>query len=223
VARHGKAAGTYDRQSMARYFDIHPDNPQPRLIGKVVDLLRSDALIAYPTDSCYALGCRVGNTHGLERIRQIRQLDDRHHFTLVCANFTQLGSLVHLDNAVFRAIRAATPGSYTFILPAERDVPRRVLQPRKRTVGVRIPAHTVTQALLAELGEPLLSSTLLLPGEDDPLTEGWVIADRLEHVVDAVIDSGDCGAMPTTVIDFSDGYPVVVRRGAGDPARFEEE
>jgi tRNA threonylcarbamoyl adenosine modification protein (Sua5/YciO/YrdC/YwlC family) len=206
---------------MARYFDIHPDNPQPRLIGKVADILREDGLIAYPTDSCYALGCRVGNKAGLDRIRAIRHLDDNHHFTLMCADFAQLGSLVHLDNAVFRAVKAATPGSYTFILPADKEVPRRVLHPKKRTVGVRIPAHTVAQALLAELGEPLLSSTLLLPGEEAPRAEGWEIKDLLDNLVDAVIDAGECGAVPTTVIDFSGGEPVILRRGAGDPSRFE--
>jgi tRNA threonylcarbamoyl adenosine modification protein (Sua5/YciO/YrdC/YwlC family) len=210
----------YD-SDMARFFDIHPDNPQPRLVARVVDVLRSDGLIAYPTDSCYALGCRIGNRAGLDRIRSIRNLDDHHHFTLVCANFAQLGQLVHLDNAVFRAIKSATPGRYTFIVPADKEVPRRVLHPKKRTVGVRIPAHTVTQALLAELGEPLLSSTLLLPCDESPMTQGWEIKERLDSVLDAVIDSGDCGDVPTTVIDFSDGDPVVVRRGAGDPTPFE--
>lgn len=206
---------------MAKYFDVHPDNPQPRAIGQVVDLVRDGALIAYPTDSCYALGCQLGNRDGLERIRRIRQLDDKHHFTLVCREFGQLGQFVHIDNAVFRSIKAATPGSYTFILPATKEVPRQMLHPKKKTVGVRIPDHVTTQALLAELGEPLLSSTLLLPGEDDPLTQGWEIKDRLDPDLDAVVDSGDCGAEPTTVIDFSDGAPEVVRVGAGDPAPFE--
>ena len=206
---------------MARYFDIHPENPQPRLIDKVVEILRSDGLIAYPTDSCYALGCRMGNKDGLDRIRAIRHLDDKHHFTLVCHDFVQLGQLVHLDNAVFRAVKAATPGGYTFILPADRDVPRRVLQPRKRTVGVRIPDHAVAQALLTAFGEPLLSSTLLLPGEAEPPTQGWQIKEDLDHVLDAVIDSGETGSVPTTVVDFSSGEPEIVRVGTGDPARFE--
>ena len=206
---------------MARYFDIHPENPQLRLIDKVVEILRNDGLIAYPTDSCYALGCRVGNQDGLDRIRAIRQLDDKHHFTLVCHDFAQLGQLVHLDNAVFRAVKAATPGGYTFILPADRDVPRRVLHPKKRTIGVRIPDHVVAQALLVELGEPLLSSTLLLPGHEEPLTDGWTIKEALDHVVDVVLDAGECGREPTTVVDWSEGYPEVVRVGAGDPARFE--
>ncbi|HEY3751199.1 MAG TPA: L-threonylcarbamoyladenylate synthase [Pseudonocardiaceae bacterium] len=206
---------------MARYFDVHPDNPQRRSIAQVIDIVRADGLIAYPTDSCFALGSQLGNKDGIDRIRAIRHLDDRHHFTLVCADFAQLGQLVLLNNAVFRAVKASTPGSYTFILRASNEVPRRLLHPKKKTVGVRIPDHTVTQALLAELGEPLLSSTLLLPGEEEPMTQGWDIKERLDHVVDAVVDSGDCGTEPTTVIDFSDDEPVIVRRGAGDTSRFE--
>ncbi|MFI7122367.1 L-threonylcarbamoyladenylate synthase [Amycolatopsis sp. NPDC049868] len=206
---------------MARYFDVHPENPQRRAIGQVVDILREDGLIAYPTDSCFALGCQLGNKQGIDRIRSIRKLDDRHHFTLVCQDFAQLGQFVHVDNAVFRAVKASTPGSYTFILPATKEVPRRLLHAKKKTVGVRIPDHVVTQALLGELGEPLLSSTLLLPDQEEPMTQGWDIKERLEHVVDAVIDSGDCGVEPTTVIDFSSGEPEIVRRGAGDTTRFE--
>jgi tRNA threonylcarbamoyl adenosine modification protein (Sua5/YciO/YrdC/YwlC family) len=206
---------------MARYFDVHPENPQPRAIGQAVAIIRSGGLVAYPTDSCYALGCQIGDRAGLDRIRTIRQLDDSHHFTLVCSDFAQLGQLVQLDNAVFRAVKAATPGQYTFILPATKEVPRRLLHPKKRTVGVRIPEHVVTHALLAELGEPLVSSTLLLPGEDEPMTQGWEIKDTLDQVLDAVIDSGDCGETPTTVVDFSSGDPQITRLGAGDPSRFE--
>ncbi|MFC9254526.1 L-threonylcarbamoyladenylate synthase [Amycolatopsis thailandensis] len=206
---------------MARYFDVHPENPQRRAIGQVVEILREDGLIAYPTDSCFALGCQLGNRQGIDRIRSIRKLDDRHHFTLVCQDFAQLGQFVHVDNAVFRAVKASTPGSYTFILPATKEVPRRLLHAKKKTVGVRIPDHVVTQALLGELGEPLLSSTLLLPDQEEPMTQGWDIKEHLEHVVDAVIDSGDCGVEPTTVIDFSSGEPEIVRRGAGDTSRFE--
>jgi tRNA threonylcarbamoyl adenosine modification protein (Sua5/YciO/YrdC/YwlC family) len=206
---------------MAKYFDVHPDNPQPRTIAQVADSVRSGALIAYPTDSCYALGCRLGNRDGIERIRTIRHLDDRHHFTLVCQDFAQLGQFVHVDKDVFRAVKASTPGSYTFILPATKEVPRMLQHPKKKTVGVRIPDHMVTQALLAELGEPLLSSTLLMPDEDEPMTQGWEIKDRLDHMLDAVVDSGDCGTEPTTVIDFSGGEAEIVRRGAGDVARFE--
>ncbi|GHB06733.1 MULTISPECIES: L-threonylcarbamoyladenylate synthase [Streptomyces] len=206
---------------MAKYFDVHPDNPQPRAVRQIADSVREGALIAYPTDSCYALGCRLGNREGMDRIRTIRHLDDRHHFTLVCQDFAQLGQFVRLDNDVFRALKASTPGSYTFILPATREVPRMLQHPKKKTVGVRIPDHVATQALLAELGEPLVSSTLLLPGEEEPMTQGWEIKDRLDHVVDAVVDSGDCGTEPTTVVDFSSGRPEIVRRGAGDASRFE--
>ncbi|UVS80022.1 t(6)A37 threonylcarbamoyladenosine biosynthesis protein RimN [Actinokineospora sp. UTMC 2448] len=208
-------------QRMAKYFDVHPDNPQRRSISQVVDLLRADGLIAYPTDSCYALGCVLGNRDGIDRIRSIRGLDDRHHFTLMCRDFAQLGQFAHVGNTVFRAIKAATPGSYTFILPATKEVPRRLMHPKKRTVGARIPQHPVAQALLAELGEPMLSSTLLLPDEAEPMTQGWEIKEALDHVLDAVVDSGDCGTEPTTVVDFSDDEPVVLRRGAGDPDRFE--
>jgi tRNA threonylcarbamoyl adenosine modification protein (Sua5/YciO/YrdC/YwlC family) len=206
---------------MAQYFDVHPDNPQPRAVRQIADSVREGALIAYPTDSCYALGCRLGNREGMDRIRTIRHLDDRHHFTLVCQDFAQLGQFVRLDNDVFRALKASTPGSYTFILPATREVPRMLQHPKKKTVGVRIPDHVATQALLAELGEPLVSSTLLLPGEEEPMTQGWEIKDRLDHVLDAVVDSGDCGTEPTTVVDFSSGRPEIVRRGAGDASRFE--
>ncbi|MET8825717.1 L-threonylcarbamoyladenylate synthase [Streptomyces sp. NPDC004610] len=206
---------------MAKYYDVHPDNPQPRTIGQIADSIRADALIAYPTDSCYALGCRIGSRDGIDRIRSIRHLDDRHHFTLVCQDFAQLGQFVRVDNDVFRAIKASTPGSYTFILPATKEVPRMLQHPKKKTVGVRIPDHVVTQALLHALGEPLLSSTLLLPDEEEPLTQGWEIKDRLDHVLDGVVDSGDCGTEPTTVIDFSDGEAEIVRRGAGDTSRFE--
>jgi tRNA threonylcarbamoyl adenosine modification protein (Sua5/YciO/YrdC/YwlC family) len=206
---------------MARYFDVHPDNPQPRLIAQVVELLRAGGLIAYPTDSCYALGCRVGDRAGLDRLREIRKLDDKHHFTLVCQDFAQLGQYVQISNSVFRLVKASTPGGYTFILPATREVPRQLWHPKKRTIGVRIPAHTVTQALLAELGEPLLSSTLLLPGEEEPMTQGWEIKERLDHQVDAVIDAGECGTIPTTVVDLSGEGPEIIRRGAGDPAPFE--
>jgi tRNA threonylcarbamoyl adenosine modification protein (Sua5/YciO/YrdC/YwlC family) len=206
---------------MARYFDIHPADPQPRMIAQVADIIRAGGVIAYPTDSCYALGCQLGNTDGIARIRAIRGLDDRHHLTLVCQDFAQLGQFARVANSVFRAVKAATPGSYTFILPATREVPRRLQHPGKKTVGVRITQHVVTRALLAELGEPLVSSTLLLPGQDEPMTEGWQINDQLGHVLDAVIDSGDCSTEPTTVIDFSGDEPEILRRGAGDTSAFE--
>jgi tRNA threonylcarbamoyl adenosine modification protein (Sua5/YciO/YrdC/YwlC family) len=206
---------------VARYFDVNPDNPQARSIRQVVDVVREGGLIAYPTDSCFALGCQIGNKDGLDRIREIRRLDDRHHFTLVCRDFAQLGQFVQVSNSVFRLVKASTPGNYTFILPATREVPRRLLHPKKKTVGVRVPKHAVVQALLEELGEPLLSTTLLLPGDEEPMTQGWEIKDRLDSVIDAVIDSGDCGVEPTTVVDLSGDEPEILRYGAGDTSRFE--
>ncbi len=206
---------------MARYLDVHPDNPQPRAIEQVVAALRDDALIAYPTDSGYALGCQLGNRDGRDRILRIRELDERHHFTLVCKDFAQLGQFVHVDNAAFRAIKAATPGPYTFILPATREVPRRLMHPKKRTVGVRIPDHVVACAILEALGEPLLSSTLILPGQTEAPTSGWEIKEELDHVVDVVIESGETPAQPSTVVDWSEGVPEILRYGAGDPTRFE--
>src|ERR1700730_4949952 len=195
---------------MARYFDIHPANPQRPTIVQIADIVRAGGVIAYPTDSCYALGCQLGNKDGIARIRSIRHLDERHHLTLVCQDFAQLGQFVYVAKPVFRAIKAAT-----------KEVPRRLQHPGKKTVGVRIPRHVVAQAVLAELGEPLVSSTLLLPDQDEPMTHGWQIAEQLEHAVDAVIDSGDCGTEPTTVIDFSQQEPEIVRRGAGDTSIFE--
>src|ERR1700759_4897341 len=206
---------------MARYFDIHPANPQRRAITQVADIVRAGGVIAYPTDSCYALGCQFGDKDGITRIRSIRQLDDRHHLTLVCQDFAQLGQFVQVSNSVFRALKAATPGSYTFILDATKEVPRRLQHPGKKTVGGRIPDHAPTRALLAELGGPLVSSTLLLPGQDEPMTQGWEINEEIGQSLDAVIDSGDCGPEPTTVIDLSGDEPEIVRRGAGDPAPFE--
>ena len=208
-------------EHMARYVDVHPRNPQPRNIAQVAELLREGALIAYPTDSCYALGCAVDSPTGADRMRRIRHLDPHHHFTLVCANFSQLGEYVQLDTSAFRMIKAATPGPYTFILPATKEVPRRFADPKKRTVGVRIPDHPVVRSLLEELGAPLVSTTLLLPGATEPMTDGWLIKETLDHVVDVVIDAGECGREPSTVVNWSDGYPEVVRVGAGDVARFE--
>jgi len=205
---------------VARYLDIHPVNPQPRLIEQVVSLLRDDGLIAYPTDSGYALGIQLGNRAGLDRMRTIRQLDEKHHFTLVCHDFAQLGSLVHLDNSLFRTVKSATPGPYTFILPATSEVPRRLMAPKKRSVGVRMPDHVLVQALLEALGEPLISTTLVLPGEIEPMTEGWQIKDELDQLLDAVIE-GEAGSLPTTVVDFTSGLPEITRYGAGDPNRFE--
>jgi tRNA threonylcarbamoyl adenosine modification protein (Sua5/YciO/YrdC/YwlC family) len=205
---------------VARFVDVHPDNPQPRLVKQVADALRNDELIAYPTDSGYALGSRLGNREGRDRILRIRGLDDKHHFTLMCRDFSQMGQFVHVENSSFRAIKAATPGPYTFILPATGEVPRRLMHPKKRTVGVRIPEHTFVQALLEELEEPLLTSTLILPGEEEPRTLGWELKEELDHLVDLVVEAGETPAQPTTVVDWSEGAPEVIRRGGGDPDRF---
>jgi len=207
---------------VARYVDVHPDNPQPRVIAQVADAIREDALIAYPTDSGYALGCRLDSREGRDRILAIRELDDKHHLTLMCSDFAQLGQFVQISNNAFRAISAATPGPYTFILPATTTVPRRLMHPKKRTVGVRIPDHAVCRALVDELGEPLQTSSLILPGEIEPRALGWEIKEELDHAVDLIVESGEVLAEPTTVIDWSEGFPEVVRRGAGDPGRFEE-
>ncbi len=207
---------------MARYLDVHPDNPQPRALAQVAEIITDGGLVAYPTDSGYALGCRLGNRDGLERIRVLRQLSERHHFTLVCSEFAQLGQYVQMDNDVFRAVKAATPGPYTFILKATREAPKVMLHPKKKSVGVRVPRHTTALALLNTLGEPLMSSTLILPGAPEPMTEGWLVNDELGAQLDAVLDSGDCGLEPTTIVDFSDDEVEIVRYGAGDPSPFEE-
>lgn len=206
---------------MAHYLEVHPVDPQPRSIGQAVAALNDGGLVAYPTDSGYALGATMGNHDAVRRIREIRRHDARHHYTLVCADFAQMGQLVKLDNSAFRAIKAATPGPYTFILPATAEVPRRLAHPRKKTVGVRIPDHRVVAALLRGLGEPLLSSTLILPGDTEPLTDGRTVKDVLDRAVDVVLDDGRAGVPePTTVVDWSGGFPDVVREGAGDPERF---
>jgi tRNA threonylcarbamoyl adenosine modification protein (Sua5/YciO/YrdC/YwlC family) len=207
---------------MARYIDVHPENPQPRVIDQLVALLKDDALIALPTDSGYALVSRLDNHAGKDRILNIRDLDDKHHFTLLCKDFSQLGNFVKVDNTVFRAIKGVTPGPYTFILEATREVPRRLMHPKKKTVGVRIPDHAIVHALVDAMGEPLMASTLILPGEEEPRSMGWDIKEELDHLVEAVVEAGECPATPTTVVDYSDGTPVVVRRGAGDPDRFED-
>ncbi|MCC2592874.1 threonylcarbamoyl-AMP synthase [Tessaracoccus sp. OS52] len=206
---------------MAQYYDVHPDNPQPRSLAQVSSILEDGGLVAYPTDSCYALGCLLGNAEGLQRIRRIRKLDDKHHFTLVVDEFAKLGPYVDMDNRVFRAVKAATPGRYTFILHATKEVPKMMQHPKKRSVGVRIPDHRTTLSLLETLGAPLMSSTLLLPGQEDPPVDGWTVKELLDHEVDAVLDSGDCGVEPTTVVDFTGEVPEIVRVGAGDPAPFE--
>ena len=204
---------------MAQYFSVHPENPQPRLVRHAVEIIREGGVIAYPTDSCYALGCHIGDKAAMERIRRIRDVDERHHFTLVCRNLSEVGQFAKVDNLQYRLIRANTPGSYTFILRATRDVPRRLLTPR-HTIGVRIPNHVVAQALLEALGEPLLSSTLILPAHGQPLNDAQEIRRFLEHQVDLVIDAGPCGGEVTTVIDLATDAPRLVREGRGDIRPF---
>lgn len=205
---------------MSQYFVIHPQDPQPRLIHQAVAILNDGGVIAYPTDSTYALGCILGDADAQKRIRDIRGVDDRHHFTLVCRNLTEIGNYAQLNNSQFRLLKANTPGQYTFLLKATREVPRRLQHPKRSTIGLRIPQHAVTQAMLEALNQPLLSMTLLLPGDAEPLNEAWQIRDRLEHQVDLVIDAGACVAEPTTVIDLTADAPQLIRRGAGDPAPF---
>jgi tRNA threonylcarbamoyl adenosine modification protein (Sua5/YciO/YrdC/YwlC family) len=200
---------------LSQFFSIHPDNPQPRLIRQAVEIIRDGGVIVYPTDSCYALGCHVGDKAAMERIRAIREVDARHHFGLLCRDLAEAAVYARIDDRQFRLIKAATPGSYTFILHATREVPRRLLHPRRKTIGVRIPAHRVVHALLAELGEPLLSSTLMLPGDSAPLDDAQEIRSRLEHRVDLVLDGGSCGVVPTTVVDLTAEMPVVTREGRG--------
>jgi tRNA threonylcarbamoyl adenosine modification protein (Sua5/YciO/YrdC/YwlC family) len=204
---------------MAQFFSLHPDNPQLRLIRAAVKIVREGGVIAYPTDSCYALGCHIGDKQAMERIRRIRNVDERHHLTLVCRELSEIGQFAKVDNIQYRLIRANTPGSYTFILRATRDVPRRLLHPR-HTIGVRIPQHNVAQALLTELGEPLLSSTLILPDHGQALNDAGEIRRHLEHQVDAILDSGPCGLQVTTVIDLSGDAPVLLREGKGDVRPF---
>ncbi|UCE89245.1 MAG: threonylcarbamoyl-AMP synthase [Pseudomonadota bacterium] len=206
---------------MAQFFQIHPVNPQPRLIRKAVELLRGGAVIVYPTDSAYALGCHLEDKHALERLRGIRQVDERHNMTLVCRDLSEIALYARVDNAAYRLLRASTPGPYTFILQATREVPRRMVHPKRRSLGLRIPDHPVAQALLAELGEPLMSTTLILPGDSEPMTEPHEIRDRLEHQVDLVLDAGNCGIEPTTVVDMTGEQTQVTRVGKGDPAAFQ--
>jgi tRNA threonylcarbamoyl adenosine modification protein (Sua5/YciO/YrdC/YwlC family) len=207
------------KRRMAQYFSVHPDNPQARLIRQATDIIRNGGVIAYPTDSCYALGCHIGDKAAMEKIRRIRDVDERHHFTLVCRDLAEIGQFAKVDNLQFRLIRANTPGSYTFILRATRDVPRRLLTPR-HTIGVRIPDHPVAMALLQSLGEPLLSSTLILPAHGVALNDAEEIRRHLEHQVDLVIDSGPCNGEVTTVIDLSGDAPRLIREGKGDTRPF---
>ncbi|MGZ5139837.1 MAG: L-threonylcarbamoyladenylate synthase, partial [Burkholderiales bacterium] len=200
---------------MAQLFTVHSENPQPRLIRQAAEIVRRGGVMVYPTDSCYALGCRLGDKAAMERIRAIRNVDERHHLTLVCRDLAEIGQYARVDNVQFRLLKAATPGSYTFILQATKEVPKRLLHPSRRTIGLRVPDHKVAQALLAELGEPVLSSTLLLPGDDEPLNDADQIRDRLERRVDLVLDAGSCGILPTTVVDLTGDAPVITRVGKG--------
>ena len=200
---------------MAQLFAIHPTHPQPRLIRQAADIIRGGGVVVYPTDSCYALGCHIGDKSAAERLRRIRQVDDTHHFTLLCRDLSEIANFARIDNAQYRLLKAATPGAYTFILEASREVPRRLAHPRRRTIGLRVPEHVIAHALLAELNEPLLSTTLLLPEVDEPLNDAAEIRERLEHLVDLVIDGGSCGRVPTTVIDMTQGEPLLLREGAG--------
>ncbi len=200
---------------MAEYFILHRLNPERRLINKAAEIVRGGGLIAYPTDSCYALGCHIGDVQALERLRKLRGADRHHHFTLVCSDLRQVGHYAQVDTWQFRLLKASTPGPFTFLLPATRETPRRLQHPKRRTIGVRIPDHRVPHLLLAELGEPLMSSTLLLPGDESPLTDGEQIRERLDHQLDAILDGGHCGVEPTTVIDLTRSPPEIVRAGKG--------
>jgi tRNA threonylcarbamoyl adenosine modification protein (Sua5/YciO/YrdC/YwlC family) len=206
---------------MSQFFQIHPENPQKRLIAQTVDIIRKGGVIAYPTDSAYALGCNIGDKGALETIRRIRRLDDKHNFTLVCRDLSELATYARVDNSVFRVLKNHTPGAYTFILEATSEVPRRLLHPKRRTIGIRVPDNRIALALLEELGAPLMSVTLQLPGEELPLTDPYEIRERLEHELDLVIDGGFCGFEPTSVIDLSGDEVQILRRGKGDLTTFE--
>jgi tRNA threonylcarbamoyl adenosine modification protein (Sua5/YciO/YrdC/YwlC family) len=208
---------------MSQYFDLHRQNPQLRLIRRAAEIVRAGGVIAYPTDSCYALGCHIGDAEALERLRRIRGADRNHHFTLVCRDLREIGRYARIDTWQFRLLKAATPGPFTFLLPATRETPRRLQHPKRRTIGIRVPDHVVPRMLLTELGEPLMSSTLLLPGDELPLTDGAEIRTRLEHQLDAILDGGHCGIEPTTVVDLAVSPPVLVRQGRGTLAGAEWE
>jgi tRNA threonylcarbamoyl adenosine modification protein (Sua5/YciO/YrdC/YwlC family) len=200
---------------VAEYLELHPKNPQLRLIRKAVDIIRAGGVIAYPTDSCYALGCHTGDAEALERIRRIRAADKNHHFTLVCRDLAQVARYARIDTWQFRLLKSSTPGPFTFLLPATRETPKRLQHPKRRTIGIRIPEHSVPHLLLEELGEPLMSSTLLMPGDAEPLTDGDQIRERLDRELDAILDGGHCGVEPTTVVDLAVSPPVVLRQGKG--------
>ena len=200
---------------MAQYVSIHPDNPQQRHLKRAAEIVRQGGVIALPTDSSYALGCQLGDKAAVERIRSIRGVDERHLLTLMCRDLSQIGQFARVDNATYRLLKATTPGSYTFILEGTRELPRRVLHPKRKTIGLRVPAHAVTLALLEALDEPLLTSTLIIAGDEGPLTEGWEIQERLESQLEFILDSGNCGIEPTTVVDLTAALPTLVRAGLG--------
>ena len=206
---------------MSQFFQIHPDNPQARLILQAADIIRHGGVVVYPTDSGYALGCQLGNKKALESIRRIRRLDNKHNFTLVCRDLSELGNYAKVDNTVYRLIKNHTPGPYTFILKATSEVPKRLMHPKRRTIGLRVPENNIALALLEELNEPLMSVTLILPGDEQPLTDPYEIRQLLEHELDLVIDGGYCGMEPTSVIDMVEESPVIIRRGQGDVSHFE--
>jgi len=205
---------------MSQHFYVHPENPQARLIGQAVQIIQNGGVIAYPTDSGYALGCQMGDKGALERICRIRRIDPTHDFTLVCRDLSEISTYAKVDNTAFRLVKGNTPGPYTFIFKATKEVPRRLMNEKKKTIGIRVPANPITQALLAALGEPLMSTTLILPGSEVAESDPYEIRDRLEQVVDLIIDGGYLGEQPTTVVDFSEDSPEVVRHGAGDPTPF---
>jgi tRNA threonylcarbamoyl adenosine modification protein (Sua5/YciO/YrdC/YwlC family) len=205
----------------SRLLDIHPNNPQLRLIRQAVQIIREGGVVVYPTDSCYALGCHIGDKEAMERIGRIRETDKHHHFTLVCRDLSDIAKYARVNNQQYRTLKAFTPGPYTFILQATRETPKRLQNPKRRTIGIRIPEHPITQALLTELGEPIMSSTLHLPGDSVPMTDAREIQERLLHNVDAVIDGGNCGLVPTSMVDLEGPAPVVTRRGKGDVSAFE--
>lgn len=206
---------------MSQYFQIHPVNPQARLVKQAVDMIRDGGVAVYPTDSAYALGCHLGDKKALDRMRRIRRVDDKHNFTLVCRDLSEIATYARVSNTVYRLLNAFTPGPYTFILEATRDVPRRLLHPKRRTIGIRVPDNKIVLALLEELGEPLLSTTLILPGQNLPITEAEDIRDRLDNEVDLIIDGGHCGIEPTTVVSLVGDAPEVIRVGCGDPTPFQ--
>jgi tRNA threonylcarbamoyl adenosine modification protein (Sua5/YciO/YrdC/YwlC family) len=206
---------------MSQFFQIHPENPQRRLIAQAAEVIRNAGVVVYPTDSGYALGCALGEKEPLERIRRIRRLDEKHNFTLVCRDLSDIGTYAKVDNTVYRLLKAVTPGPYTFILPATREVPRRLWHPKRKTIGIRVPANPIARDLLDELGEPLMSTSLILPGSDMPESDPYEIRSLLENQVDLIIDGGYGSLEPSTVVEFEDGLPHVVRRGLGDPSPFE--